>query len=275
MDEEITKKLEYLERKWDNFSETFGTFYEPSTRLTANSIFTFFQISKAKKVLEVGCGAGGAAFLAAQLLAPDASLICLDLSPKMVEITKQKLSTTKISHQVLQGDAAVLPFEDNQFDRLYSNYCLHLIPNPDTALKEHYRVVSNGGIAAWSVWGRPENSPKYTIPTKAKVAIGEPDALIPSFHLCDLEATKTRVQNAGFKNVFAWYQFEVSECHDAKSFVETTIQGAPETKEYFSKLSPEKQQKFVQVLTDESNKFLLNGQPLGVEALILVGFVEK
>lgn len=49
-------------------------------------------INKASKVLEVGCGAGGAATLAQRMMRKGAEFHLLDLSPQMLKLAQQRVN---------------------------------------------------------------------------------------------------------------------------------------------------------------------------------------
>jgi ubiquinone/menaquinone biosynthesis C-methylase UbiE len=75
----------------------------------------------------------------------------------------------------------------------------------DLALQQTFRVLKKGGMVGFSVWGRPENSPKFTISDTAKKILQLPFSPNPSFHLADNEVLRQRVLNAGFSRVLAYY----------------------------------------------------------------------
>lgn len=105
-----------------------------------------------KKVLEIGCGAGGHSAMFARHGAELTSLdISLDISLDRVSATRKKLrllgSKAKTA-TALQGNAEILLFSDDSFDIVYSNGVLHHTPNTAGAIDEVYRVLRPGGRAA-------------------------------------------------------------------------------------------------------------------------------
>lgn len=124
------------------------------------------------------------------------------------------------------------------------NYCLHLVLDPDFALREIHRVLSDNGILAFSVWGRPQYSPRHTILESVKKKLQEEHKFpsLPSsrspFHMNELEATKKRVLEAGFKKVLAWYQYEVTNVFSGKQFFDMIVGSSPPVTAYDSKLTP-------------------------------------
>lgn len=47
-----------------------------------------------------------------------------------------------------------LPYASEQFDSYTANLSLMLVPNHMNQLKECHRVLKNGGMAGFTVWGR-------------------------------------------------------------------------------------------------------------------------
>ena len=72
------------------------------------------------RVLDVGCGTG---FLTRHLRG---ELVALDQSARMVELAAARMPHAR----VLQGDAAPLPFDDGEFDRVFTSHFLHHL-SPD------------------------------------------------------------------------------------------------------------------------------------------------
>ena len=84
------------------------------------------------RVLDVACGTG---FLTQHLRG---EVVGLDQSQPMVEIAAARMPHAR----VLQGDAQPLPFEDGEFDRVFTSHFLHHLPPEQrvTFLAEARRV---------------------------------------------------------------------------------------------------------------------------------------
>jgi ubiquinone/menaquinone biosynthesis C-methylase UbiE len=90
-----------------------------------------------RRVLEVGCGMGQfAELLLAEL---DLDLIAVDLSPRMVELARERSVDARV------GDAQRLPFQDNRFDCVVANWMLYHVDDLELALSEFNRVLVPGG----------------------------------------------------------------------------------------------------------------------------------
>jgi SAM-dependent methyltransferase len=90
-----------------------------------------------RDVLEVGCGWGE---LAARVTAElGASVVALDLSPRMVELARARGADARV------GDVQELPFPDASFDVAVANWMLYHVPDLERALSELARVLRPGG----------------------------------------------------------------------------------------------------------------------------------
>lgn len=93
------------------------------------------------RVLELGCGNG----TYTKIIAPNSmQIIATDYSDEMVESTKSRLRN--IQNVIIQKENCFsVSFEDNSFDTVFMANLLHIIPNPQKALSECYRVLKRGG----------------------------------------------------------------------------------------------------------------------------------
>ena len=108
--------------------------------------FALGPICPGEAVLDLGCGAGFDAFIAAQLVGPAGRVVGIDLSPEMLTMAEAGLreaESPQIEFQVAQVE--VLPFPDTSFDVALSNGVLNLIPDKAVALREIFRVLRPGG----------------------------------------------------------------------------------------------------------------------------------
>jgi len=96
---------------------------------------------KGKKVLDAGCAAG---WYTKQLLEMGASVIALDFSPKMIEMTKKRVGDKA---EVIRADLnEPLNFiEDESIDVVLSSLTLHYIKNWDVVMSEFNRILKKNG----------------------------------------------------------------------------------------------------------------------------------
>lgn len=99
--------------------------------------------------LDIGCGAGGAAFLAC---GAGADVTGLDLSPVLIETARARAAERGLDLRLDAGDAESLPYADASFDVVCSTVGVMFAPNQEAAAAELVRVCRPGGrigIASW------------------------------------------------------------------------------------------------------------------------------
>jgi len=105
------------------------------------------------RVLDVGCGAGGALLPAAGRVGPTGEAIGIDLAPGMVERAREAAAEAGLEQiRVEVMDGAALDFEDERFDAVLCAFTLSAIPEADRALAEMRRVLRPTGTVGVAVW---------------------------------------------------------------------------------------------------------------------------
>jgi ubiquinone/menaquinone biosynthesis C-methylase UbiE len=95
------------------------------------------------RLLDMGCGAGHASFVAAQHVR---ETVAYDLSAQMLEVVASAASERQLdSLTTCQGYAERLPFDDASFDIVISRYSAHHWHDVGQALREVRRVLKPGG----------------------------------------------------------------------------------------------------------------------------------
>ncbi len=101
-----------------------------------------FQHYAGKRVLEVGCGLGTDLV---QFARAGARVTGIDLSPRSIELTRQRFALEGLPGTFLVADAEQLPFEAESFEVVYSFGVLHHTPDIARAIAEIHRVLVPGG----------------------------------------------------------------------------------------------------------------------------------
>lgn len=96
------------------------------------------RASGPRAVLEIGCGTGA---FAERMTAdnPDATVIAVDQSARLVELTAERGVDARLA------DAQDLPFADDSFDLVAALWMLYHLPDLDRGLAEVRRVLRPGG----------------------------------------------------------------------------------------------------------------------------------
>jgi demethylmenaquinone methyltransferase / 2-methoxy-6-polyprenyl-1,4-benzoquinol methylase len=101
------------------------------------------------RVLDVATGTGDLALLIARSH-PDATIVGLDPSARMLDVGREKIAARSLGDRVTleQGDAERLPYERASFDGLSIAFGIRNVPDRPAALAEMARVVKPGGRVA-------------------------------------------------------------------------------------------------------------------------------
>ncbi|MDD3393711.1 MAG: class I SAM-dependent methyltransferase [Anaerotignum sp.] len=99
------------------------------------------RLNKDMKVLELACGSGQMTFRLADYVKKwDAT----DFSPAMIAEAKKRNTFKNVCFSV--QDATALPYDDDSYDAVVIANALHIMPRPDQALAEIFRVLKAGGL---------------------------------------------------------------------------------------------------------------------------------
>ncbi|MCA1490742.1 class I SAM-dependent methyltransferase [Ensifer sp. NBAIM29] len=114
-------------------------------------------VQKGDRVLDVACGTGALALAAAAIAGPSGSVVGLDANPDMLAVARRKPGQI----EWLEGKAEALPFPDNGFDVVVSQFGFMFFEDKSKALAEMMRVLRPDGRLAVAVCDAVENSPGY------------------------------------------------------------------------------------------------------------------
>ena len=97
------------------------------------------------KILELGCGPAYMWRECSSRIPAGWDIILSDLSAGMVDAAWRNLVVTGRTFQFKEIDAQAIPFPDETFDALISNFMLYHVPDRPKALREIKRVLKTGG----------------------------------------------------------------------------------------------------------------------------------
>ncbi len=104
------------------------------------------DLQPGESVLDVGAGRGATLIPAAQRVGPNGRVLGVDLSQEMVALLSgdvERLGVVNAS--VRRMNAEALEVGAASFDVTLSSFVLHLLPHPETAVAELWRVLRPGG----------------------------------------------------------------------------------------------------------------------------------
>lgn len=119
-------------------------------RPASRSLVDACAISAGQEILDVAAGTGNLALLAAE---EGADVTACDLSPRQVELGRERTAAEGVDVEWLVADVEALPFEDGRFDCVASVFGAMFAPRPELAASEMFRVTRSGGTVGLSSWG--------------------------------------------------------------------------------------------------------------------------
>ena len=182
------------------------------------------NVQTGDRVLDVGCGTGVLAREAARQVGPEGSVVGLDINKGMLAVAQRK--TTDITWQ--QGDAHCLPFDDESFARVVSQFSLMFYTDPPAAVAEMNRVLCPGGAAAVAVWGPLEETPGYAAMTGILDELFGAEAansLQAPYMLGDRARLKSIFTNAGIADISIQTRTGQARFPSIESWIYTDIRG--------------------------------------------------
>lgn len=126
--------------------------YEHFARYMEAGAEEFYQrlgVRPGARLLDVGCGAGQLALIAAR---SGARVSGCDIASNWLQRARARAAEEKLSVAFTEGDAESLPYPDAEFDAVVSLIGAMFAPRPERVAAELTRVCRPGGIIAMANW---------------------------------------------------------------------------------------------------------------------------
>ncbi len=138
--------------------------------LNRQKMCDLLHLKPGMKVLEVGAGTGKDSELIIKAIAPNGEAYLSDLSPKMLQLAKQRLNPDGVTVNYFIANGTYLPFEDNTFDAVFHFGGINTFAERKEAFEEFSRVAKVGArivVGDESVPSWLRNEPTYKTLMKA------------------------------------------------------------------------------------------------------------
>jgi SAM-dependent methyltransferase len=126
--------------------------YDRFSRYMEHSAREFYErllVVPGYRLLDVGCGSGQLALMAAK---DGLAVTGVDIASNSVERARARAQAEGLPARFEEADAEALPFEDASFDVVASLIGAMFAPRPDLVAKELLRVCKPGGTLAMANW---------------------------------------------------------------------------------------------------------------------------
>ena len=117
----------------------------PAARLVVDRA----AVAPGERVVDLGCGTGNAALLAA---AHGARVTGVDPAARLLEVAREQAARGSLEADFVKGDAAAIPLADGEADLVLSVFGVIFAPDPGAGAAEMARVTAPGGRIVLSAW---------------------------------------------------------------------------------------------------------------------------
>jgi len=202
---------------YDSIAEIYHRLAVPLVFLSpAKDLFAVLQLEPDALILDVGAGAGATAQAIKSIKGFKGKLVELDISLEMLRTSEATATVSKVAGQV-----PGLPFCDNSFDTVMSNFVLSHVLKYREAVTDMVRVLRPSGKIGISSWDNDKNNYSELWNETAESVIGKVQLskvvseFMPSRDIfMNPEKTSELLEEAGVKDI---------EIHKSESTVKTTI----------------------------------------------------
>ena len=264
------------EERWQ-LSGNAAEFYERYVKLLmepwVHCLVDVAALQPAEHVLDVACGTGFVALLAAGRVGAKGRVVGIDLNASMIEAARAASGQgTAIPLEWRTGDAGALPFENDVFDAVLCQQGVQFFPDRVHALREMRRVLRVGGRLAFTVWSAIGETP-YAVALADALArhlSAEAGSMARVPHaLHDAVELRGLVASAGFRNVNVRPTIKTTTLPLPAEFVPGHLAALPIAQE-IARLSAERRNALVQEMAEALSAYVDRGQlvvPAGVHVV--------
>jgi SAM-dependent methyltransferase len=185
--------------QWGARADDWATIQEWEVRPVYDRMLDELGPWRGVRLLDVGCGSGGFASLAA---AQGATVAGIDASAELIAIAERRVPEGAF----VVGEMTRLPYADDSFAVVTGLNSFQYSAHPARALREAARVVRPGGRVAAMVWGAPTECaatgylaavakllPRPDRESPGSFALSRPGALEAAFAAAGLTPSRRRV----------------------------------------------------------------------------------
>lgn len=138
-------------------AEVYESFFLPALfDQWAGPLLDAAKVASGDRVLDVGCGTGIVARTAVSRVGPEGRVVGLDPNEGMLAVARKTSGV-----EWATGVAEDIPFDDNSFDVVVSQFAMMFFEDRHEAVAEMSRVLVPGGRVAIATWASLDDTPGY------------------------------------------------------------------------------------------------------------------
>lgn len=196
MSETFTEEAEQQGDLWSAAGQNWAEDFAPLLAPVWAAAHDLGRIATGTRLLDVGCGSGGALRMA-KLRGADVA--GLDAAPDLLGIANDRLPHSELRI----GDMEHLPYEDGSFDAVTNINCIMYADDPARAIREARRVLTPDGRLAMAVWSDPRDCEFRHVMEALRGVLPSPPPGDGPFTLSESGALEAVMEVEGFEPIEA------------------------------------------------------------------------
>ena len=184
-----------------------------------------------ERVVDIACGTGIVARLAAVKVGPTGIVTGIDLNPGMLNVARSLgMADEAASVQLHEASADKLPLPDSAFDVAYCQLGLQFFADRPAALREMRRVLSPRERLALMVWCSIDQSPGFESLAdilERNISPAAATIMRAPFGLADADELSRLVAAANFQEITVQRRVGAIEFPSVERFVLSYVAGSP------------------------------------------------
>jgi ubiquinone/menaquinone biosynthesis C-methylase UbiE len=228
------------------------------TAIWAAELVERASVRLGERVLDVACGTGVVARLAAERVGDGGCVAGLDINPGMLAVARSLPAVVGAPIAWHEGSVLALPFSDAAFDLVLCQLGLQFFPDRPAALDEMRRVLVPGGRVALSVFGPIAHNPATNALAEALDRHVHPDASLAKRNehaLADTDALRALVVGAGFRDVMIETVVNTVRFASADDYVRIQLAATP-LATLIAELDPARRDELVRAVVEDVSALL-------------------
>ncbi len=261
-------------RYWEKYRTIIAEIFMPLTTALVEEA----RIGPGQNVLDIGGGSGEPSLTISSVVGPTGSVMFTDPIAGMVEATHAEATRrglTNIKFRQCSGDD--LPFADGTFDVAVARLSVMFFANPAAGVGQALRVIRDGGLLAFVVWGPEEANPFFTAVNEVMERFvpappDDPDAP-DAFRFAPPDKLAAILRTAGVKDVVErQLNFQIQAPISFEQFWQMRTEMSETLREAIAKLPADQLPTVKESIAGATRRYFANGtMNFPAQALIVSG----
>lgn len=224
----------------------------------AEELIRLAEIRPNDNVLDIACGTGIVARLAAQQIGEKGSVSGLDINAGMLEVARS-ITSQDLSVEYIEANAESIPLSNESFDVVLCQLSLQFMEDKLAALKEMHRVMRSDGRLFLNIPGSAGELFKIFAEEMGRHISAEAAGFINRvFSLNDTNELRRLLTDANFRRIDINEEIKTLKLPAPKDFLWQYIQSTPIV-EIISKATTEEREALERGIIEKWRKFQVDG----------------